>query len=380
MYRKSERKKARCRYPLVFLSSVLLVFMFSVLPAQADTCSAYTVTLGSDLYGTVYSAHCVVLGHNTTQGFETDLPYTISANGSSQYTCTYYVPNDGCTWGIQISFTADQASLMGVDYTYNTSITTSGSYSGCSPTTATNAANTAASNASTAAGNASTAATNASTAAANASNAYTAATAAQTAANSANTNASTAANNTAYGGQSAAYWADNANSNAANANANASIAAGNTTYNSQSAAYWANSANSNASTAATNAANANTNASTAANQATSAASNTTYGGQSAAYWANQAATAAISNIVPAISNIIGQNGATCTTGTSFVANVAVSPASSITYTATGVPSYTVSGNSITFTGLSSGAYTAIITATYTPTGKTCTFPFTFFKI
>jgi hypothetical protein len=302
MYRKSERKKARCRYPLVFLSSVLLVFMFSVLPAQADTCSAYTVTLGSDLYGTVYSAHCVVLGHNTTQGFETDLPYTISANGSSQYTCTYYVPNDGCTWGIQISFTADQASLMGVDYTYNTSITTSGSYSGCSPTTATNAANTAASNASTAAGNASTAATNASTAAANASNAYTAATAAQTAANSANTNASTAA------------------------------------------------------------------------------SNTTYGGQSAAYWANQAATAAISDIVPAISNIIGQNGATCTTGTSFVANVAVSPASSITYTVTGVPGYSASGNNITFTGLSSGAYTAVITATYTPTLKTCTYPFTFFKI
>jgi hypothetical protein len=127
----------------------------------------------------------------------------------------------------------------------------------------------------------------------------------------------------------------------------------------ESAAYWANQANSNA---------------------TTADNNTTYNGQSAAYWANQAATAATSNIVPVISSVIGQNGATCTTSSSFVANVAVSPASSITYAVTGVPSYTVSGNSITFTGLSSGAYTAIITATYTPTGKTCTLPFTFFKI
>ncbi len=97
-------------------------------------------------------------------------------------------------------------------------------------------------------------------------------------------------------------------------------------------------------------------------------------------WADQAATAATSNIVPVISSVTGQGGATCTTGTTFTANVAVSPSSSITYTVTGVPGYSASGNSITFTGLSSGAYTAVITATYTPTGKTCSYPFTFFKI
>jgi hypothetical protein len=155
----------------------------------------------------------------------------------------------------------------------------------------------------------------------------------------------------------------------------------------QTAATQATNAASSASAAATNASNAytaannaNANASTAATQATTAASNTTYGGQSAAYWANQAATAATSNIIPVISGVIGQNGATCTTGTTFTANVAVSPGSSIAYTVTGVPGYSASGNSITLTGLSSGAYTATITATYTPTGKSCTYPFTFFKI
>ena len=334
----------------VLLSLVLVLAMISqfALPAMADTCTAYTWQSGIAVYNwegeaLYYSMQGAIIGHNTTQGFEVDLPYLVSTYhvGSNLYwQVTYYVPNDGSTWGVQISL-GNFSNEQWPSLVYNTTVTTSGSYSGDSPATATNAANTAATDAAAAQSAANTAATNASTAATNASNAY-------TAANSANTNASTAANNTTYGGQSDAYWADQANTNA--------------------------------STAATQATSANTQASTAAIQATTAASNTIYSGQSAAYWANQAATAATSNIIPVISSLVGQNGATCTTGTTFTANVAVAPSSSITYTATGVPGYSASGNSITFTGLSSGAYTAIITATYTPTGKACTCPFTFFKI
>jgi hypothetical protein len=99
-----------------------------------------------------------------------------------------------------------------------------------------------------------------------------------------------------------------------------------------------------------------------------------------------AAMAASNNIAPAISTILGQGGATCTAGSTFTANIAVSPSSSVTYTAVisgpgGSPGYTTSGNQITINTLTvSGAYTVTVTATYTPTGKACTYPFIFFKI
>jgi hypothetical protein len=255
-------------------------------------------------------------------------------------------------------------------------------------TSAYNEAVTAASNASTAASNASTAATNASTAATNASNAYTAANTAST--NTANDPTADTAITNATNGMAKTFTAANTASTNTTNDPTADTAITNGTNGIAATFTQASSADSNALNASTNTANdptadtAITNATTgiaATNtQATNAANNTTYSGQSAAYWANQAATAATSNIIPVISSVVGQNGATCTTGTTFTANVAISPSSSITYTVTGVPGYSASGNSITFTGLSSGAYTAIITATYTPTGKTCTYPFTFFKI
>ena len=186
-----------------------------------------------------------------------------------------------------------------------------------------------------------TAATQATNAAASASTAATDAAAAQTAANSANTEATTAASNTT----------NDPTADSAITNSTTGMAATNNTVGI---------INTNVNTINTDTAQ--------------------YDSETAAYWANQAATAATSNIVPAISSVDGQNGATCTTGTTFTANVDVSPSSSITYAVTGVPGYSASGNSITFIGLSSGAYTAIINATYTPTGKTCTYAFTFFKI
>ncbi len=378
--RKSKFALGKTQLVAALLSVLLVLAMFGqfALPAMADTCTVYTAASGVADYSTaleVVNSDFILIGHNTTEGFEVDLPayaFVAYVGGSQPYTIDfyYYVPDDGCTWGIQATFDiyyievnlapTDPISIQG---SFNTTVTTSGSYTGDSPATATNAANTAASDAAAAQTAANTAASNASTAATNASNAY-------TAANTAATNASTAA------------------TDAAAAQTEATSAANNTTYGSQSAAYWANNANTNAANAASYASSASTEATTAASQATSAntqaaaaVSNTTYNGQSAAYWADQAATAVSNNIVPVISSVIGVNGATCTTGTTFTANVAISPASSITYTVTGVPGYSASGNSITFTGLATpGAYTATITATYTPTGKTCTYPFTFFYI
>ena len=84
----------------------------------------------------------------------------------------------------------------------------------------------------------------------------------------------------------------------------------------------------------------------------------------------------------------GLGGATCTTGTTFTANVNVSPGSSITYTLnsiTGSGGFTntfgSSGNTVTISNLTvSGAYTVSFTATYTPSGKTAQGSFMFFKI
>ena len=192
MFIKRKRKKSLCKYPLVILLAAILVLMVSILPAQADTFTAYTWQTGISLPGNatyVYSIQGAVIGHNTTQGFEVDLPYFVSTyvTGSLVYwEVTYYVPNDGSTWGVQINLDGFTSTGWSADASYNTTVTTSGSYTGDSPATATNAANTAAADAAAAQTAANTAASNASTAATNASNAY-------TAANNANTNASTAA-------------------------------------------------------------------------------------------------------------------------------------------------------------------------------------------
>lgn len=118
---------------------------------------------------------------------------------------SYTLPNDGCTWRVtiraSISWAYEGSSGYGEYFTSET-VTTSGSFTGYSLKTATdaaNAANSAANQAKTAANNANTAATSAATAAANAStaanSAVTVAAQARDAANSASTNAGTAATN-----------------------------------------------------------------------------------------------------------------------------------------------------------------------------------------
>jgi hypothetical protein len=260
-------------------------------------------------------------------------------------------------------------------------------YDAANETTATNAYN----EATTAATDAAAAQSEATTAATNASNAYTAANTASTNTTSDPT-ADAAITNSTTGVAATNATVGTINTNTAATNTTVgTINTDTATVSGHTAAYWAQANNTTLGTVNTNT-TSDPAADTAITNSTNgmAATNTTvgtintdtaqYNGETAAYWANQAATAATSNIIPVISSVVGQNGATCTTGTTFTANVAVSPSSSITYTVTGVPGYSASGNSITFTGLSSGAYTAIITATYTPTGKTCTYPFTFFKI
>ncbi len=330
----------------VLLPLVLVLAMFSqfALPviASDSTDTAYTdqnFTGDGAANGSIMSVSGGVMGHNTTQGFETDLPYELSTyrlGGEGYWEVTYYLPNDASSWYIDIGIALTTTSGT-TDYSYLLSdtptITTSGSFTGDSPTTATNAATnayneavTAASNASAAQIAANTAATNAANANTNASTAATDAAAAQTAATNANTNASTTVTNTTN---------DPAADTAITSSTNGMAA----TYN-----------------------------------------NTTYNGESAAYWANEAATAA-ANIVPVISSVVGQNGATCTTSGSFTAIVAVTPSSGVTYTVTGVPGCSSNGNSLTFSGLSHGtAYTADITATYISDGKTSMYPFTFFSI
>ena len=308
----------------VFKGVVLGLFLFLLLFGTVSVCGAasYQSTLPSG-NGNITSRGIVILGHNINQGVTVNLPWY---RYDSSY-IGYIVPDDGCTWEIIGSELVETTGGYNNVQSFTATVTTSGTFSGPSPGTATTAANNAYNAANTAASNAATAATNAQ-------NAY----------NAANTAASNASSASSYASAAAS---------------SAASAANNTVYNSQSAAYWANTANTNAS---------------------SAANNTTYSGNSAAYWAYQANQSAASAVVPAISSVTGQNGATCTTGSTFTANVAVSPASNISYTVAGVPGYAVSGNSITFTGLSSGVYTASITATYTPSGKTAQRTFIFFKI
>ncbi|HOV79441.1 MAG TPA: hypothetical protein PK728_04985 [Bacillota bacterium] len=116
----------------------------------------------------------------------------------------------------------------------------------------------------------------------------------------------------------------------------------------------------------------------ARNYAQTATNNTTYNSQSAAYWAYLSAQ----NTAPEINRVQGQNGATCTTGTSFMVVISATPSSGASYRVTcGMfDSGWVSSNTITITGgIVSGANTAIIQVKNS-LGTTAQTAFTFFKI
>ena len=179
-----------------FLSLILIFMFLSVGNAFAYTGSA---SLQQPCDFNTYRG-IFVEGYNMTQGFSSPLPAWIS--GTTGY---YSVPDDGCTWRIAgfaqgYGGNAEDPTVFPISSYFSTTVTTSGSFSGYSPKTATDAANNAASYAQTAA-------TNANDAKTAANNAYTAANDAKTAAQNAQTYAQTAANNTTYNSQSAAYWA-----------------------------------------------------------------------------------------------------------------------------------------------------------------------------
>ncbi|MTI84377.1 MAG: hypothetical protein FH756_10830 [Firmicutes bacterium] len=246
----------------------------------------------------------------------------------------------------------------------------------------------------------------------------TAAESAKASADAAHTDAQNAANRTWYNGNESAYWAyygkvraQEARDNAANAHTDAEVAANRTIYSGKSSAQWAAESKSSAgqaktaSEAAKNSADtavselqngtyglsatktkldttytkANTAASqstTAVNElgnatyglskiksdtgaaltkATTAANQTIYNGNSSAYWAYVASVnTGFDTIAPSITNIQGQNGATCTTNTSFTVVTTASdngPDSNLRYRAIcdGFDSGWGSSNSVTIT-------------------------------
>jgi len=131
-------------------------------------------------------------------------------------------------------------------------------------------------------------------------------------------------------------------------------------------------------------------ADTAATKATAAADQTIYNGNSAAYWAYVAyQNTGTDTIAPVITKVEGQNGATCTTGTSFTVVITASdngPAGNLRYRVTcgGFDSGWTSSNTITITGLSTGAKTATIKVSDNPSspdnGNVAQTSYTFFKI
>jgi len=189
------------------ISLSFLSLLFSSVDAEAAT---YSWDTGVALYTSYVIEQTVaieVVGHNVSQGITLSLPSTVSPvwrSGQYYWVVNYTVPDDGCAWRIYAAFRYSGMQYFDGSYSsfgplcssYTTTVTTSGSFSGPSSKTATDAANSAAFWANQANSNAQTAATNAQ-------NAY-------NAASSAASYAQTAANQTVYNGQSAAYWANQA--------------------------------------------------------------------------------------------------------------------------------------------------------------------------
>lgn len=113
--------------------------------------------------------------------------------------------------------------------------------------------------------------------------------------------------------------------------------------------------------------------------ARNAANNTWYNGQSAAYWAYLAAQNASP---PTITKVQGQNGATCTAGSTFTVVISTAPSSGVQYRVTcgSFDSGWVSSNTITITsGIVSGANTATVQVK-NAAGAVAQTTFTFFKV
>lgn len=184
----------------------LLCFCALIMPKNVFAATyTYNSNLRAESYANNYygNAWGYVIGHNTTQGITSNLSYElvkVGGGSNAKWTMNYFVPDDGCTWKVdgRIYTTVWTTVSDGTDGTYiiptgvgsdsfsNTHITT-GSFTGTSPKTATDAANLAA--------------TNASNAATASNNAKSAADAAKISADTAASRAQTTINQTWYGGK-----------------------------------------------------------------------------------------------------------------------------------------------------------------------------------
>ncbi len=167
---------------LIFVA-VLGISVCGVCVKQAQ---AYTQYYSFEIEGAPTLGRAVFYGINQTHGYMEVLPYTLYQN-AYRYNISVFLPDDGCTWriigSVSIHYRNYNPGTGGYEYResakhFDDTVTTSGTFTGYSPKTATDAAN----NAYTAANSAKT---SADTAATNATNAYNAANNAYTAANDA---------------------------------------------------------------------------------------------------------------------------------------------------------------------------------------------------
>lgn len=381
-------KKRVWRIVSCLVLAVLVSITFNMSRAEA---AEYEYTI-NPMLGTYQLRQwdIVIFGRNITQGFVCNLPYTIEGY---PFRIKYVLPDDGSTWQV-IGSVVDINQSNAESKLFTTWVNTPGSYSGYSPRTATDSAN----NAANIAQDGRNWAVNAYYAGIDARDwAYNATVAGNNAASIAEGarvwayNATDAANRAQDRAIEARDWAINAyyaGNDGRNWAVEAANRASNATNAANNAADWARDAAYNAGDAARAALDAENSASNAFliaydayDAAYDAANNTTYNGESAAYWAYQAST-----IVPEIQSVKGVNDATCTTTSTYSANVTISPGDDVTYTldsiaGPGTANFSSNGNTLTVSSIrSSGAYTVNFTATYAPSGKTSKGSFTFFKI
>lgn len=161
------------------LCGVIFVLALIIINAQKVEAADYYYVVVSTPGGSVSDGAHTVWGCNKTQGFVTGLNSWYTGQYLYPYlplVLHYTVPDDGCTWDIFGSGTYGYSSAYsaGTNYfTFTVTHTTTGTFTGYSPKTATDAANNAYSAANAAAASAATAATAANSAATNALNAYT---------------------------------------------------------------------------------------------------------------------------------------------------------------------------------------------------------------
>lgn len=366
-----------CLFILVFIAAL---FSFTSITECATYYYDTNLYSWSRSYATHKDVEAQVVGHNTTHGITKNLTYyfdTIGSGTSAKWRIYYIVPDDGSTWVVSgLVYVRENWGDFSGQYhwtntlevhseTFNRTHSTSGTYSGPSIKAATDAA----------------------TAAKNSANS------AKSSADAAKSAADTAAARSYYNSNTAGYWSYNSYSKANSANTNA-INAKSSADAAKSAADAAKSsadtAAAQAATAAAQATIAATEAATAATKATSAANQTIYNGESAAYWAYIASiNTSNDTIAPVINKVEGQNGATCTTGSTFTVVINASdngPDGNLRYRVNcdGYDSGWVSNNNVTITGLSTGSKTATIKVSDNPSepdsGNVSQTTYTFFKI